>query len=88
MEEPQYRFVGKLNAEDEEDDEHLLEDQDGHFYYLRFAHFDIKDDSVSVRSEWAESGRSIAEIREVFDEICQRRGGPGCPLLQELVRVE
>jgi len=88
LEEPQYRFVGKLIAEDRKEDEHLLEDQDGYLYYLRFAHFDVKDDSVSVRSEWAERGRSIADICEVFDEICQRTGGPGCPLLQELVRVE
>ena len=37
LEEPQYRFVGKLLAEDEK--EFVLEDQDGGLYHLRYAKF-------------------------------------------------
>jgi len=35
LEEPQYRFVGKLVAQDEK--EFVLEDQDGGLYHLRYA---------------------------------------------------
>ena len=37
LEEPQYRFVGKLLAVDEK--QFVLEDQDGGLYYLRYAKF-------------------------------------------------
>ena len=86
----QYRFVGKLIAEDEKEDEHLFQDQDGWLYYLRdVMKFNLNDDSVTIRSEWADRGRTVSEIFEQLSEIYQgRENVPESPLLSELTRKE
>jgi hypothetical protein len=86
----QHRFVGKLIAEDEKEDEHLFQDQDGWWYYLRdVTKFNLNDDSITIRSEWAERGQTISEIFEQLSEIYEgRENAPKCPLLSELRRKE
>jgi hypothetical protein len=84
----QYRFVGKLIAQDETEDEHLFQDQDGWLYYLRdVTKFNLNDDSVTIRAEWAERGQTVSEIFEQLSEIYEEReNAPECPLLEKFSR--
>jgi hypothetical protein len=69
LDEREARFVGRVLAEDDKEDETVLEDQGGHLYYLRAAKFDRQGDFVSVRTEWFESGGTPEEIYRALKGI-------------------
>ena len=74
LEEAQWSFVGKMIAEDEQEDKLVLQDQDEYLYFLRLInHTCIDGDFVRIRSEWAGSGETVDEgwSKEIGEEDFQ-----------------
>jgi hypothetical protein len=62
LEEAQWSFVGKMIAEDEQEDKLVLQDQDEYLYFLRLINDTYIDgDFLRIRSEWAGSGETVDE---------------------------
>ena len=74
LEEAQWSFVGKMIAEDEQEDKLVLQDQDEYLYFLRLINDTYIDgDFVRIRSEWAGSGETVDEgwLKEIGEEDFQ-----------------
>ena len=74
LEEAQWSFVGKMIAEDEQEDKLVLQDQDDDLYFLRLINDTYIDgDFVRIRSEWAASGETVEEgwLKKIKEEDFQ-----------------
>ena len=66
--EPEYRFIGKPVSQTEH--EVIFKDQDGQVYYLcHILFFKVDHDTITVRAERVESGKTLYEIFERLEKI-------------------
>ena len=76
LEEAQWRFVGKMIAEEDQQGKLVLQDQDDDLYFLRLINDTYIDgDFVRIRSERAGSGETVDEgwLKEIGKEDFQPR---------------